>query len=79
VDSTSFFANNPGRKIIWIGCTSNYHPDRVASTKSNGIANRLSTCFLGKFDAGDTIWLSTFPGTGVSVSSPSTSQAFDET
>jgi hypothetical protein len=79
VASTSFFANNPGRKIIWIGCTLNYHLDRVAITKSNGIANRLSTSFLGKFDAGGTIWLSTLPGIGVSLRSPNTLQAFDET
>jgi hypothetical protein len=79
VACTSFFANNPGRKIIWIGCTLNYHLDRVAITGSDRIANRLSTSFLGKFDAGDFIKFWVYQNTGVNANCPNTIQVFDET
>jgi hypothetical protein len=76
---TSFLANNPGRKIIWFDCISNYHPGRIASNEADGIANRLTTSFLGRFDAGDEINFRVYQNTGVTTNCPNTSQAFDET
>jgi hypothetical protein len=75
----SIAASNPGRKLIWFDCVSNRHPQRIGSIEISSVGNRISTSVVGEFDSGDQISFSLFQGTGVSVSSPNTTQPYDET
>lgn len=76
---TSFNAANPGRKLIWLNCTSTNWPIRIASNEMSNDANRITTSFLGEFNAGDQISMGVSQGTGVAVNCPNDTQAFDET
>lgn len=76
---TSFTAFNPGRKIIWFNCTSSLWPVRIASNEITNDANRITTSFVGEFNAGDQINMGVFQATGVAVDCPNSTQVFDET
>lgn len=76
---TSFGAINQGRKLLWLNCTSTLWPERIASNEMSGDANRITTSFMGYFNAGDQLSMGVAQFTGVTVPVPNTTQDFDET
>lgn len=76
---TSFDSSSPGRKLVWLNCTSSNWPARIASNEMSGDANRITTSFMGLFNAGDQLSLGVQQFTGVTVDCPSNTLTFDQT
>lgn len=77
--STSFGGTQPGRKAIFFECVSAKWPARIAMQELADDARRGTTSFVGEFNAGDTLIFYVAQYTGVSVDSPNTTLAADET
>lgn len=68
-----------GRKILWFDCVSANHPGRIANAEVANEAARMSTSFIGYFNAGDTIKMMVFQNTTVTSTTPNPNYTFDET
>jgi hypothetical protein len=77
--TTSFNALTQGRKGVWLTSTSTNHAGWLARAECSDDANRLSSSFMGEFNAGDQIALWVYQNTGVTVPCPNTTLAMDET